>query len=116
MNDHREADIIAARAREEERVANGGDLWDCYKTPHTQSYFSRRSRRGRASKSEGLRVAPNGGRYHLGTVGEIISEWTGGVVPESGATCSGPTVYRSFGSALLIISPITPSRFPCRIG
>src|SRR2546429_7246900 len=28
------------------------------------------------------RSSRNGGRHHLGTVGEIISEWVGGIIPE----------------------------------
>jgi hypothetical protein len=35
----------------------------------------------------------NGGRHHLGTVGGIISEWVGGIIPESWAACSGIRNY-----------------------
>src|SRR5437763_12827895 len=35
------------------------------------------------------RSSRNGGRHHLGTVGEIISEWVGGIIPESWAASPG---------------------------
>src|SRR6202043_1016438 len=51
-------------------------------------------RRGPESASRGhlpsrARSSRNGGRHHLGTVGGIISEWVGGIIPESWAACSG---------------------------
>src|SRR3954447_25909983 len=37
----------------------------------------------------GARSSRNGGRHHLGTVGEIISERVGGIIPERRAASPG---------------------------
>src|ERR1700720_4563679 len=59
-------------------------------------------RRGPESASRGhlpsrARSSRNGGRHHLGTVGGIISEWVGGIIPESWAACSGIRIGEHVG-------------------